>query len=106
MPTDSRDRSPTVERRGAVNARKRPTARGGFHKERATLWLLTVTLGLGLGAAARFVQRADRAQAARAGASGVGSTQAQANASVPFQSQSVTMLPQQTYRPRATTRMS
>jgi len=86
-------------------ARRNPP-RPGFHKERATLWLLTVTLGLGLGAAVRFVQRADQARTAAAGAPSSASTRFQANTSVPYQNQRVAVLPQRSFIGRATSRMS
>lgn len=90
--------------RGQAARRKPP--RPGFHKEAATLWLLTVTLGLGLGAAARFAQRADQARTAAAGAPPPGSTRFQANSSLPYQNQRVAVLPQRSFSGRATSRMS
>jgi len=74
------------------------------------LWLLTVTLGLGLGTAARFVQRGDAAAAANAVAAANATTASvqtvQATSNLPYQPQRVMVLPQPSYRARATTRMS
>ncbi|MEJ2667194.1 MAG: hypothetical protein P8Z81_08880 [Deinococcales bacterium] len=94
-------------RRRPTTADKRPTARKGFQKERATLWLLSIALGLGLGTAGRFLHRADQARASAASVAPLaGGSQAQTSSSVPYQNQRVTVLPQPSYRPLATSRMS
>lgn len=88
-------------------ADKRVPSRKGFQKERATLWLLSIALGLGLGTAGRFLHRADQARASVANAApAVGTSQAQAFSAVPYQNQRVTVLPRPSYQPRATSRMS
>lgn len=106
MPNDTKDPRAATGRRNPGSAHKRPAPRSGFNKDRATLWLLTLTLGLGMGAGVRFLQRADQAQAASASAPRFSATQPQANAGTPFQNQRVTVLPQRSFRPRATSRMS
>lgn len=106
MPTKTNDPRPTAGgRRGAPEPARRRPPRPGFHKEHATLWLLTVTLGLGLGAAARFAQRADQANTA-AGAAPGGVTRSQFGTSIPYQNQRVVVLPQRGFSGRATSRMS
>jgi hypothetical protein len=91
---------------------QRPTTRRKpvFDKEHATLWLLTVTLGLGVGAVFRFVERSQAAAPSRQLAveqssqlPAYGSAQ---NATNPYLNQRVTVLPQRTYSARGRTRMS
>lgn len=94
-------------RRRPPAADKRPGTRRGFQKEKATLWLLSIALGLGLGTAGRFLHRADQTRASVASAaSAVGTSQAQASSGIPYQNERVTVLPQPSYRPLATSRMS
>lgn len=101
MTTHTSDRRPESER----DRNARHPRRQGFHKERATLWLLTVTLGLGLGTATRLLLRADQALPAQAGRVPPQSAPSQ-DGGVPFQNQRVVVLPQRSYGARATTRMS
>ena len=81
-----------------------------FDKEHATLWLLTVTLGLGVGAAFRFVERSQAAAPSgqlvaqqSSQLPGYGSAQSATN---PYLNQRVAVLPQRTYGARGRTRMS
>jgi hypothetical protein len=92
---------------GSTSKRSR---RPVFDKEHATLWLLTLSLGLGLGAVVRLVERPNPTSATaqvgqfaaqQAPSPGYGSA-----GSVPYQNQRVTVLPQRSFSARGTTRMS
>jgi len=93
-------------------ARRPPrTRKPVFDKEHATLWLLTLSLGLGLGAVVRVVGSGNPTAAGvptsqlavqRAQAPGYGT----AGSSAPNSNQRVLVLPQRSYRARGTTRMS
>lgn len=83
-----------------------------FDKERATLWLLTLSLGLGFGAVLRVVESGNPTAAAastsqlavqRTQVAGYGAAGTNA---APAQNQRVMVLPQRTFSARATTRMS
>lgn len=105
MATTRNDAQGSPRTGDAEPARRRPTpARKGFDKDRATLWLLTVTLGLGLGTATRFIHRGE--VTAGGGTASASQQQVRSGPSPAFQSQRVLILPQQSYRARATTRMS
>lgn len=108
MPTNTNDARDARAEGRSPRARTSPghRPRKRFQKDRATLWLLTVALGLGLGAAARFVQRADHARATAASAPAVDAAQARRYAPTPYQSQRVAVLPGRSYPSRATSRMS
>ena len=91
-------------------SRQRTQRKPAFDKEHATLWLLTVTLGLGAGALFRFVERSHTTPPTSQLAvqqsyppAGYGSGQSASN---PYLNQRVTVLPQRTYGARGTTRMS
>lgn len=106
MPTNERDnraagRQPEQGSGRTAHRRQRTP----FQKDHATLWLLTVALGLGLGAGVRFVERAVQARTAAVTPS-FAATQAQRSTASPYQSQRVAVLPGQVYSPRATSRMS
>lgn len=100
-----------TEGRARTSRAARPRPRPRFDKEHATLWILTVVLGLGLGAVVRIVQRGGpvgaAVQASRGGAVG---TPAPGTGSVgaPLSSpnQRVLVLPQRGYSARGATRMS
>ncbi len=81
-----------------------------FDKEHATLWLLTLSLGLGVGAVVRLVEGSNQTPAtAPAGQLTVQPAPAPAygsSGSVPYQNQRVTVLPQRGFTSRGTTRMS
>lgn len=94
-----------VQRRAVRGDRKKPA----FNKDHATLWLLTLSLGFGVGAVLRIVQTSTvRASASsqlavqRAQLPSQGSS----NAAASFPGQRVTVLPQRTFRAYGTTRMS
>lgn len=111
MPTNTNDPRRRPPARPATQAPgsepgRRPARRPTFGKDGATLWLLTIALGLGIGAAARFVQRAEPSQASGTGVATLGGATAQSSQPLPFESQRVAVLPQQSYRSRAVTRMS
>jgi hypothetical protein len=105
-------------RRAAVSSKpgtdgRRPVGRRtpAFDKGQATLWLLTLALGLGFGASVRVLkgaQAAPRAATTLAGAatptarSAFGAASPRPDASVGR----VVLLPQRTYRSRARTRAS
>jgi hypothetical protein len=83
-----------------------------FDKERATLWLLTLSLGLGFGAVLRVVESGNPTAAAasnsqlavqRTQVAGYGTA---GTIAAPTQNQGVMVLPQRTFSARATTRMS
>lgn len=81
-----------------------------FDKEHATLWLLTLSLGFGVGAVIRLAEGSNQT-AATAPPGQLAVQQAPAPAygspgSVPYQNQRVTVLPQRGFTARATTRMS
>lgn len=92
--------------------RRSPRARKpAFDKEHATLWLLTLSLGLGLGALVRVAASGNpTAVSAPANQLAVQRTQAPAygtaGSSTVNSNQRVLVLPQRSYRARGTTRMS
>ena len=95
---------------GQDGARRRPR-RSVFDKDQATLLLLTVTLGLGLGAVIRIVQRSDQASASASQRTALQQTVPQTGTiyggtSYGTTSQPAYVLPQRTYGARGTTRMS
>jgi len=97
---------------GRAAAQRPPrTRKSVFDKEHATLWLLTLSLGLGLGAVVR-VAETNTATAAAAPSNPLAAQQAQvpgygaAGSSTYNTNQRVTVLPQRSFRARATTRMS
>lgn len=105
--TSSSTRGPTRSNAAGRRRRSGPPRRPVFDKDQATLFLLTVTLGLGLGAVVRVVQRAQQAPtsaatqltAQRSPTTGYGSYGSAGN-------QRAYVLPQRTFGARGTTRMS
>ena len=94
-------------------AGRRPTRarKPVFDKEHATLWLLTVSLGLGLGAVVRFVETGNpSAASAPTNQLAVQRTQVpgygNAGSSTVNSNQRVLVLPQRSFRARGATRMS
>lgn len=116
----SDDRHASVQGRETATAPTTAPAAGGrrrtagrsrkpvFDKDHATLWLLTLSLGFGIGAVLRVAQTS--------GANATGSqlavqraqlpSQSGSSAAATFPSRGVTVLPQRTYRTYGTTRMS
>lgn len=105
----ARERGPSGQRPAA----ERPTTRRrkpAFSKEHATLWLLTLSLGLGVGAVVRLVEGSNQTAAAgrvaQLAAQQAPSPTYASPGTVPYQSQRVTLLPQRSFGARGTTRMS
>lgn len=94
--------------RPAAGHERRRAPKATFNKEYATLWLLTLTLGLGLGAVVRVAQRSQQASATGQASqlttqSSVTPTYGTAGG---YSSQRVMVFPQQSFGARGTTRMS
>lgn len=113
MSDDRRTVAPATRAPQGASRPSRPQARRKpvFDKEHATLWLLTLSLGLGVGAVFRIAERSGTATAPGsqlavqqpAQLPGFGSAQSATGTAV---NQRVAVLPQRVYGARGTTRMS